>query len=118
MSITADELNKSNAKHADINAIIKEHLTMIDTILRSHNPVWGTNIVTYFMPSMFVVRGLNSLDIQRIVYSTVISNLEKRGFRVKIELGKPTSKFVIHWLSQIKEEDLAICDNYIYRHCV
>ena len=118
MSVTAGELRQDKAKKADIKAIINDHLTLIDLILRAHKTTWGVNYETYHIPAIFTIRGLETIDVQRIVYSMIINSLESRGFTVRIELGKSTSKFIIMWEAKISQEELLRFDKYIYRRCI
>lgn len=107
MSVTAEQLNRqTSAKCSGLERVIRENLRAIDEALQAHPGTWGRNVVCYDLPYVIVVPGLNLQDAQRVVYSTIIVNLEGRGFGVRLLLDGERNRLYVEWVSDINDEEV------------
>lgn len=106
MSLTAEQLSKSGARGAEIDQIINQQLQCIDIALQKAPRVWGRNTVQYSIPESFGYLTLGKKEAQCIIYSTVLKNLEERGFETKIILEEKKTTIVISWMTDLAIEEL------------
>lgn len=114
MSITVKHVNDLCIKNKDIDTIVKEHLEIIDDKLLHSNQSFGNNFIIHYLPINIVgVPGLDKQDTQRIVYSSIICSLEKRGFDVKIVLEENYSMLYVNWKSRLNTDNINIMNTII-----
>jgi len=111
--ITVAKLSKSLLKAKELENIIKEHLFIIDEKLLKSNKTWGRNVIIHELPTTFNIAGADRLDIQRLVYSAILKNLEKRGFQTKILLDVEKTVIYIAWNCEYTKDDLTHMDSII-----
>jgi hypothetical protein len=106
MSITAKQLSKSGARGKDIDAIVRDQLQLIDDKLLHADRSWGRNVVSYDLPGNLALPGLDKRDAQRIVYSSIIRSLQKRGFEVRLLLENPQTVLYIAWVTELNTDEI------------
>jgi hypothetical protein len=107
MSVTAKQMSQLCMKNRDIETIIKEQLQIIDDKLLHSDRGIGLSYITHSLPVIMVgINGMDKIDAQRIVYSTIICSLEKRGFTVKISLDDSSSIIYVAWKSELDQSSL------------
>ena len=106
MSITLKHLSKLSARTKELEGVIREHLQIIDDKLLHSDKTWGRNIVTHDLPTSFIYPGLDKKDAQRMIYSSIIKNLQKRGFEVKILLETERTIIYISWTCEYDTTEL------------
>ena len=113
MSITAGQLSKTGARGKDIDTIVREHLQIIDDKLLRAERTWGRNVVTYDLPSNLGLPGLDKRDAQRIIYSSIVKSLQKRGFEVRILLETEQTVLYIAWVTELNVEEIEAMNRLI-----
>ena len=106
MSVTADQLSKTSACGDDIKRIIEGLARAIDDTLMRAPKVWGRNCVSYQLPLNPGIPGLSIKDAQRVVYSSIIADLERRRFDVRIQLELATSTLYIAWETKLDIKEI------------
>jgi hypothetical protein len=104
MSLTVAQLNLMAARPADLEAVVKEQLRVIDDKLGRAEKSWGECNVDHELPTAFPLRGLAKADSQLLVYNGVIESLEGRGFTVGLDLGEP-SMLHISWVTRLDQAE-------------
>lgn len=114
MSVTVKQINELCLKNKDLDTIIKEQLQMIDDKLLHSDRSIGNNCITHGLPTtMPSVVGVDRQDAQRIVYSSIMCSLEKRGFTVKISLNDAATILYISWKSEMDQESIEAMNSII-----
>lgn len=116
MSITARKLNKARMKGTELDAIVRDHLQIIDSRLLEHARTWGVNVVVYDLPVNFSLPGLDKKDCQRIIYSSMIRSLRERGFTVRISLDSERTSLYIRWITSLEQREIAAMTALIRNH--
>ena len=106
MAVTAKQLSKSGARGKDLDAIVREHLQIIDDKLLRADRTWGRNVVTHDLPTMLTLPGLDKKTAQRILYSTILRSLERRGFETRILLDPDVTTIYIVWTTDLDTEEM------------
>jgi hypothetical protein len=101
MAVSAKQLSKSGARGKDLDALVREHLQIIDDKLLHADRTWGRNVVTYDLPVSLTLPGLEKKDGQRIVYSAILRSLQKRGFEARILLIPDRTTIFIAWMTDL-----------------
>jgi hypothetical protein len=101
MAVTAKQLSKSGARGKDLDAVVREHLQIIDDKLLRADRTWGRNVVTHDLPTSMSIPGLDKKDAQRIVYSSILRSLDKRGFEARILLEDDITTLYIVWTTDL-----------------
>jgi hypothetical protein len=101
MAVNARQLSKSGARGKDLDAVVREQLHIIDDKLLKANRAWGRNVVTHDLPVSLPIPGLDKKDAQRILYSSVLRSLEKRGFETRILLEPERTTLFIAWTTDL-----------------
>jgi hypothetical protein len=119
--ITADSANNISRLQDQINVIVQSQLDIVNQKIMNHNANWGRNVIAVNLQDNFVINKLEKIDAQRIIYSKMIKSLKKRGFDVKIALGKNGGKTTLYvaWKVGYEKEECEqmnklITDNEIY----
>lgn len=119
MSVTVKQMNELCLRNKDLDTIIKEQLQMIDDKLLHSDRSIGNNCITHSLPvTMPSVIGIERQDAQRIVYSSIICSLKKRGFNVKISLNDSLSILFISWKSEMNEQSMDTMNSIIRTNLV
>jgi hypothetical protein len=114
MSVTVKQISELTLKNKDIELIIKEQLQIIDDKLLHANRSMGKNYVIHTLPyNLPHIPGVTKPDLQRIVYSTILISLEKRGFHTKIILENSSSMLYISWISELDDNSVAVMNSII-----
>lgn len=104
--ITATKLSKLSVKVKELENIIKEHLYIIDEKMLKSDKCWGRNVIAHELPTIFVIPGIERKDAQRMVYSAVLKNLQKRGFEAKILIDATKTIIYISWICEYSQEEI------------
>lgn len=116
MSVTAQQINELTLKNKNIDIIIKEQLQIIDDKLLHSRKFVGKNYITYDLPyNLPSIPGVNKSDLQKIIYTSIIVSLEKRGFIVKILLENLVSVLYISWVTELNDNSVQTM-NSILKH--
>lgn len=114
MSVTVKQMNELCLRNKDLDTIIKEQLQMIDDKLLHSDRSIGNNCITHGLPTtMPSVVGIERQDAQRIVYSSIICSLEKRGFIVKLSLNESSSLLYVSWKSEMDKHSVDTMNSII-----
>lgn len=114
MSVTVKQINEMCLKNKDLDAIIKEQLQIIDDKLLHSDRALGNNCITHSLPTtMPSIIGIDRQDSQRIVYSTIICSLEKRGFITKLVLNNVSTTLYIAWKSELNSDAINTMNSII-----
>ena len=117
MSITVKKLNKIKNISKYFDLVIKEQLEVIDEKIKNMNIIWGENTVTHILPSKHILyRRIPKRDMQLVVYSAIIRNLEERGFRVEILLNESNAILYIRWDMRMKDKEIKEMEELINGH--
>jgi hypothetical protein len=106
MSVTAAQLAKSGARGKDLDNVVHEQLQIIDNVLLRTPRSWGRNVVPHDLPTVFNIPGLNKKDAQRIVYSSILKSLDRRGYETKILLEPDKTRIFIAWMTDLDVDEV------------
>lgn len=106
MSVTAKQLSKSGARGKDLETIVHEQLSIIDSKLRGAERTWGRNVVACELPMLPALPGLDKKDAQRIVYSMILRSLDEREFDTKILLENERTVVYIAWMTDLDAKEV------------
>ena len=101
MSVTAKHLKKSGARGKDLDAVVREHLRIIDEKLLKADRTWGRNVVSHDLPPVPSLPGLDKKNAERIVYSAILRSLETRGFDARLLLEPDNTTVYISWTTEL-----------------
>ncbi len=119
MSVTVKQINELCLRNKDLETIIKEQLQMIDDKLLHSDRSLGNNCITHSLPTtMPSVVGVDRQDAQRIVYSSIICSLEKRGFTVKLVLGESATLLYVSWKSELDQNSIETMNSIIRNNLI
>lgn len=118
MSITAKQLNKAAIQNKDIDTIVKENLWIIDSKLLQSGLQIGKNTVAHELPVNMNIAGLDKKNAQRVVYSTIMNSLMRRGFDVKILLEDTCTILYVSWTANISPEEVSAMNLIINKNRV
>jgi len=114
MSVTVKQINDLSIKNKDIETFVKEQLQIIDDKLLHSDRSWGSNYLIHTLPNTLVgISGLDRIDAQRIIYSSIICSLEKRGFNTKIVLDENSSILYINWNTNLDTDSIDTMNSII-----
>lgn len=113
MSVTAEQLRKSEACKRVFDEIVRDQLQIIDNKILNANRAWGWNVAELELPTMFQIPGLSKAEAQRIVYCAILLSLEKRGFMTRILLEENKTIVYIAWSSAMADVEVDAINNYI-----
>lgn len=107
MAVTAKQLSRSGARGKVLDTFVREQLQIIDDKLLRADRTWGRNVVSHDLPLTLSLPGLDKKDAQRIVYSSILRSLEKRGFEVGLLLEAEETTVYIAWMTDLDVEEVA-----------
>jgi hypothetical protein len=116
--ITVSKLSKSLLKAKELDNVIKEQLFIIDDKLLKSLKKWGRNVITHELPTTFNLIGADRKDIQRLIYSSILKHLEKRGFQTKLLLQSESAILYIAWDCEYTQEELYDMDSTIKKNLI
>jgi hypothetical protein len=106
MAVTAKRLSQSGARGRELEAIVREHLQIIDDKLLHAERTWGRNTLVYDIPVTFALPGLDKRDAQRIIYSAILRSLDRRGFETRILLEDDRTAVCIAWMTDLDSQEV------------
>jgi len=106
MSVSAKQLSKSGARGKQLDTLIRDQLQIIDDRLLQADRTWGRNVVAVDLPTAIPLAGLDKKDAQRIIYSTIIRSLERRGFETRLLLEPEHTKIFISWMTDLDSTEI------------
>lgn len=118
MPVTIPLLNRSVVKNKDLDTIVKDHLRAIDACLLRSTSKWGTNTIKYVISNAFNFQGLERVEAEKIIYSKIIRELEKKQFKVKILTGHKMCTLYISWETGIDQVNMEELDRYLAKHMI
>lgn len=107
MALRAQDLRTSAVNTSALEDRAREHINMVDARIREADRTFGRNVVRVKLPASFGVPGLEKTEQQRFIYSEIINSLRKRGFEVRIWLGKESAELLIAYVVAFNAEQLA-----------
>jgi len=103
--VDAEILKKSSEQREILRKSTTDILrSLMDDIMRAKQS-YKSNLTTR-LPITFQIPGLSNKDAQRIIWSNIITELNKKNYRVKINPSKDACLLQIIWIS--KEEESVI----------
>lgn len=115
MAVSAQELSVSGACGQNLDQLVSEQITILDTKLLRSERRWGRNVLIHVLPQFPVIPGMTKADAQRVVYSSVIRSLESRGFETRISLEDRQNVLYVAWDTLLGEREIEAM-NTIIRH--
>ena len=116
--ITVSKLSKSLLKAKELDNVVKEQLFIIDDKLLKSLKKWGRNVITHELPTIFNLIGADRKDIQRLIYSSILKHLEKRGFQTRLLLQSDSAILYIAWDCEYTQEELNDMDLTIKKNII
>ncbi|GFR88312.1 hypothetical protein ElyMa_002514200 [Elysia marginata] len=113
MSITAEQLSRAGSQGKDLDAIVRNQLQIIDDRLQRADRVWGRNIVSHELPTVFSLPGLEKKDAQRIVYTAIVRSLQDRGFGIRLLLNANRTILFLEWVTSLNSEEVNAMNHLI-----
>jgi hypothetical protein len=99
----ANQLRQTATQKKQIAMAVREVLLHLnDAILREHE--LGNGSVQDYLPMQFPIDGMSFLKMQQLVWCEVISLLEEKNYRVKIEPCETECVIHIKWESDEEKE--------------
>lgn len=114
MSTVASDLTNVTKQIRQALVIAKAHLKSIDDNIRETNDI-GRREYVVKLPSVFNIDGMHDRDAQREIYVYVIQDLEKRGFRVTIDIAAETTLRIV-WNNIEEEARVATQLRFLAKH--
>lgn len=119
MSVTVKQINELSLRNKDLDTIIKEQLQILDDKILHSDRAIGNNFVIHSLPTtMPNVIGIDRQDAQRIVYSSIICSLEKRGFSAKMVLNSLSTTLYISWKSELDNQSVETMNSIIRNNLI
>ncbi len=119
--VNAKIKSKLEAKSADIEIIVNEHLKKIQDRLHKHKTQSGANYIRYFI-EYTKIDNLSKLDCQRIVYTKLIRKIEEASYSVRLKVddiaGNEHNELIIMWRSSMDIEEQSKYDSFIESHVI
>ena len=112
-SITPSKLRDQGLYLKEINYIISDHLQLIDTELTRFSNRTGNVTIAYDLPTTNFNIGIPSSDFQIILYSSIITNLEQRGFKTRLDRQATSTTIYISWESAFDTNCMRTMSNLI-----
>jgi aspartyl/asparaginyl-tRNA synthetase len=113
--LQASSLKSNESQKKYIKSVIKDLLNTIDSELKESHKDSKQNLETK-LPITFTIPNMNNADAQRIVYSSIIESLEKRGFIVEIEIKSTSTVLYIRWLNDEEHKEIQIQNLILAKH--
>lgn len=113
--IHSNNLRNNNSQKRKLKEIATEILKTINDELHKVYLDGGKELNTQ-IPITFDVSGVRNKDCQRIIWSTVIKELEKQKYRVTLEPTNKCCKLEIKWFSAEDEREIERQINIIKSH--
>ena len=63
------------------------------------------NCIEYDLPTVFSVEGYELKDVQLLVYTDIITQLEKEDFMVTIDIGSSNTRLYVRWSAGLDDEE-------------
>jgi hypothetical protein len=111
--ITPKRLSKTGARGKDLDGVIREQVQIIDDKLLRSEKTWGRNVVSQDLPEFIMVPGLEKKDAQRIVYSALIREYDKRGFETAIVIDDHQSTLYLAYMTDLDSEEVEAMNSLI-----
>ena len=105
MSITAKQMSQMSICSRELDSYVASLLQTIDSHLERAPKTWGRNVVTIELPDCIILGNLTKSEAQRLVYSKVLRDIDKRGFEVRILLEGCQSLLYIAWTTAFSDEE-------------
>ena len=106
MSITAGQLSKVGVHKKEIESIVVEQLQIIDDKLIKSEKTFGKNKIEHNLPININISGLEKKNAQRIIYSTILRSLEKRGFNTNLILEDNKTVLIVKWKTDFSNKEI------------
>jgi hypothetical protein len=117
MSVTAKSLARRGERTESMTTAARDQLAMIDEKLQGARSALGRNLVQYRLPGNLLIPGVDKMNMQRVLYSSVITSLEERGFEVRIAtITDDGADIEVAWISELDPEDVQAMDALIQSH--
>ena len=111
----ASSLKSNESQKKCIKILVKDLLSNIDSELKETHKDSKQHLETK-LPITFTVPNMNNADAQRIIYSSIIESLEKRGFIVEIEIKSTSTILYIRWLNDDEHKEIEIQNLILVKH--
>ena len=113
--IDAKILKKSSEQREVLKKETNDILrTLSDDIMKAKQS-YQNNVMTT-MPITFTIPGLSNKDAQRIIWNSVLKELNEKNYRVRLNPTKNKCWIKIIWISKEEEEIIKEQMNFIASH--
>lgn len=118
MSVNVKQLNRRAVNQRQIDAIVREQLSLVYAAIGKVPTRWGTNTVAFDLPQNLAFSGLEKKDAQCVVYYGIVKQLTKDGYEVKIRSSERKTTLVLEWTTGIPQEKLDEMTQYLAQFTV
>ena len=117
MLTSVDQLSNGTLRTTVISEHIHENLSLINKLILKENTI-GTNKVIYELPVVF--RNLTfNIDIAKsIVYSSIMKELEHKGYKVNFKDNVSKPLLIIEWNSGVNKAEIISMQKYLQEHSI
>tara|TARA_B110000908_G_C10264377_1_gene462232 strand:- start:1502 stop:1855 length:354 start_codon:yes stop_codon:yes gene_type:complete len=117
MLTSVQQLSGTTLRNTVITENINEILALVNKLILRENTI-GSNKIVFDLPIVF--RNITfSPDIaQSIIYFSVIKELEKKGYTVKINRTNEKPVLLIKWNSGINDDEINSMKKYLQEHSI
>lgn len=117
MLTSVQQLSGTVLRNTVVTEHINEILALVNKLILRENTI-GTNKIVYDLPIVF--RNINfAPDVaQAIIYFSVMKELERKGYTVKISRTKEKPVLLIQWNSGVNDAEIISMKNYLAEHSI
>jgi len=117
MLTSVNQLSACTLRNTVISEHVHEILGLINKNITRENKL-GNNQITYNLPIVFRNVHNSHETTCTIIYTTVMKELEQKGYTVKIKREKDHPVLIISWSSGINNSELLLMEQYLRDHSI
>lgn len=117
MLTSVNQLSRGTLRTTVITEHINENLSLINKLIIKENTL-GTNKVIYELPIVFRNINVSPSVAKAIIYSSVMKELEQKGYKVGIKMNENKPLLLIEWSSGINNAEIICMEKYLQEHSI
>lgn len=103
--VKAETLKESALQKRLIIKTVSDILDMIDEkIILCHDA--GQHELNVSLPTIFDIPGMSNANAQRRIYSSIILDLKRREFTVKLRMSEDSTECIVTWITAEEKKDV------------